>query len=105
MKSDPFRDHVLDQLTLLGPQLRARAMFGGHGLYSGTTFFGIVWKGRLFFKTTPQTALRYLQRDMEPFRPSPKQILKHYYEVPIEVIERREELLAWAQEAVDISGS
>lgn len=105
MKSDPFRDHVLAQLTLLGPRLRARFMFGGHGLYLGTTFFGIVWKGQLFFKTTPQTALRYRERGMEPFQPSPKQILKHYYEVPVEVIERREELLAWAQEAVDISGS
>ena len=77
-------------------------MFGGHGLYVGETFFGIVWKGRLFFKTNATTMLRYLERGMEPFQPSPKQILKHYYEVPIEVIERREELLAWAQEAVDI---
>jgi DNA transformation protein len=105
MKSDPFRDHVLDQLSLLGPRLRSRAMFGGHGLFLGETFFGFVWKGQLFFKTTPETAQRYIERGMEPFHPSPKILLKNYYEVPIEVIERRDELLAWANEAVDISGS
>jgi len=89
---------------LLGNRLRARAMFGGHGLYLGDTFFGIVWHGRLYFKTSPQTAARYVERGMEPFQPGPKQTLKRYYEVPEETIERRDELLAWANEAVDISG-
>lgn len=102
MKSNPFLDHVLAQLSLLGKGLRSRAMFGGHGLYLGETFFAIVWKGQLFFKTTPETAHRYRERGMECFQPSPAQRLKSYYEVPVEVIERREELLAWAREAVDI---
>lgn len=104
MAADPFCQHVLDQLALLGRSLRARAMFGGHGLYLGETFFAIVWKGRLFLKTTPETAERYTARGMEPFQPSPKQRLKNYYEVPEDILERREELLAWAHEAVDISG-
>jgi DNA transformation protein len=103
-RSDPFRDHVVDQLSLLGKTLRSRAMFGGHGLYLGPTFFGIAWKGRLF-KTDATSAARYVERGMEPFQPSAKQRLKSYYEVPVEIIERREELLVWAREAVDIGGA
>ncbi len=103
MAADPFCRHVLAQLSLLGNRLRARAMFGGHGLYLGETFFGIVWKGRLFLKTAPATTARYIERGMEPFSPSPQQTLKRYYEVPEDILERREELLVWASEAVDIS--
>ncbi|MEJ0091589.1 MAG: TfoX/Sxy family protein [Limisphaerales bacterium] len=33
------------------PDLRAKAMFGAHGIYSGDKFFGILDEGRLFFKT------------------------------------------------------
>ena len=51
MPDDSFKEFVLDQLGAL-PELRARAMFGAHGLYSGENFFGITLdEGRLFFKT------------------------------------------------------
>ena len=59
-KPDWFRDFVLDQLNEL-PGLTHRAMFGGYGLYCGRVFFGIVHKGRLYFKTTRQT----IQQDLE----------------------------------------
>lgn len=49
-KQDGFRDFVLDQLSEL-PGLTHRSMFGGYGLYCGSVFFGIVQKGRLYFKT------------------------------------------------------
>jgi DNA transformation protein len=44
-----FKDFVLDQLQGV-PDLECRSMFGGHGLYQEETFFGIVFKGRLYFK-------------------------------------------------------
>ena len=36
---------------------------------------------------------------MKPFRPSEKQTLKNYYEVPADVIEDRSELASWASKA------
>ncbi|HTN75206.1 MAG TPA: TfoX/Sxy family protein [Pirellulaceae bacterium] len=104
MASNPFHQHVLAQLRGLGPTLRSRAMFGAHGLYLGDVFFAIAWRGQLYFKTTPATAARYIARGSEPFQPSPTIKLKNYYEVPESVIERPDELLAWALEAVDIGG-
>jgi DNA transformation protein len=97
-KHDGFKDFVLDQLSDL-PGLTYRAMFGGYGLYCGSVFFGIVHKGRLYFKTNETTARRYRERKMEPYRPNAKQILHSYYEVPVEILEDAGELTLWAQQA------
>jgi DNA transformation protein len=37
---------------------------------------------------------------MKPFRPNPKQTLKTYYEVPVDVMEDGEQLTTWATRAV-----
>ena len=36
---------ILDQLSAV-PGLRSRSMFGGHGLYSGASIFGMVIDGQ-----------------------------------------------------------
>ena len=97
-KHDGFRDFVLDQLSEL-PGLTHRAMFGGYGLYCGRVFFGIVHKGRLYFKTHATTVPRYRERKMRPFRPNATLTLHSYYEVPVDVLEDAGELTVWAQEA------
>ena len=98
LKHDGFRDFVLDQLSEL-PGLTHRAMFGGYGLYCGRVFFGIVHKGRLYFKTNATTAPRYREREMKPFRPNATQTLNTYNEVPVDVLEDAGELTIWAQQA------
>jgi DNA transformation protein len=97
-KQDAFLDRVVERLADV-EGIRSRAMFGGFGLYSGATFFGLVARGRLYFRTTPATRLRYTARGMGPFRPAPHQTMWNYYEVPAEVLDG-EELVAWAREAV-----
>ena len=97
-KHDGFKDFVLDQLSGL-PCLTHRAMFGGYGLYCGSVFFGIVHKGRLYFKSNETTARRYRERKMKPNRPNATQILHSYYEVPVDILEDAGELTLWAQQA------
>jgi len=99
-KHDGFKDFVLDQLNEL-PGVTCRAMFGGYGLYQRETFFGIIHKGRLYFKTDQMTAPRYRDRGMTPFTPTPTQRLKNYYEVPVEVLEVPDDLIAWASQAAE----
>jgi len=101
MKSDSFKEFVLDQLRDLGG-LNCRAMFGGYGLYQHGAFFGVLYKGRLYFKTDPATVSAYLEKGMRPFRPNAKQILKNYYEVPADILEDPDQLSAWAEKAVQI---
>ena len=75
-------------------------MFGGFGLYKDDTFFGVIFKGQLFFKTDSATRSRYVELRMKPFRPNNKQTLKSYYGVPADVVEDRDRLITWALDAV-----
>lgn len=90
---------MLDQLDGL-EDVTCRPMFGGHGLYSGKSFFGIVYKERLFFRVTDATRSEYERRGMQPFRPNPNQSLQRYYEVPADVLEDRVTLVDWARKAI-----
>ena len=96
--SGGYEAFVLDQLTELDG-LTCRAMFGGYGLTLDGHFFGIIHKGRLYFKTDPTTAPRYRARHMLPFKPNRKQTLKNYYEVPVDIVESAESLVEWAKAA------
>lgn len=98
MPADSFREYVLDQLGELG--VTARAMFGGHGLYRGPEFFGILHQGRLYFRTDTASRAAYTERGMRPFRPNVRQTLASYYEVPAEVLDDAETLAAWARAAL-----
>lgn len=98
MKTDSFKDFVLDQLADLRG-VTTRAMFGGYGLYQHDIFFGIIHKGHLYFKTDRTTVPAYRSRGMKPFAPTPTQTLKNYYEVPIEVLEDSDDLTTWASQA------
>lgn len=98
MSADTFLDFVLEQLANL-EGLRNKRMFGGYGLYSGEHFFGIVFDGRLYFKTNQDTLPEYLAFNAAVFAPSEKQILKNYREVPVDILEDSEKLRLWAQRA------
>jgi DNA transformation protein len=108
VQGDSFKDFVLDQLGGLR-QISCRAMFGGFGLYRGdgrkAVFFGIIHRGRLYFKTDPARCRNYLQRGMKPFRPNRTQTIRTYYEVPAEILEDAEELKSWAERATQCAAS
>lgn len=99
MNSDSVKDFVAGQLRLPGG-LELRSMFGGHGLYSDGRFFGILFQGRLYFKTDATTRKVYELRGMKTFRPNARQELKNYYEVPADVLEDAPTLNEWAMDAI-----
>lgn len=101
MPNDSFKDFVLDQLGEM-PELTSKAMFGGVGLYHHATFFGIIHKGRLYFKTNLLTQPAYASRGMQPFRPNAKHTLAQYYEVPTDILEDPDHLIVWARSAVTL---
>jgi DNA transformation protein len=106
MTDDSFKEFVLDQLGAL-PDLRARAMFGAHGLYCGDNFFGIVDEGRLFFKTDARSRQEYTDRGMGPFTYKIKgqTMTMAYHEVPPDVLENAPELVSWARHALKIAAT
>ena len=97
---DGFLEFVLDQLgRMVG--VRSRRMFGAYGLYRHDDFFAIVDGGRLYFRTSEATRPEYERRGMKPFTPTPKQVLKNYFEVPVDVLEDDTLLCEWARKAVE----
>ncbi|MDA1334520.1 MAG: TfoX/Sxy family protein [bacterium] len=103
MRDGGFKDFILEQLRDVDG-VRARGMFGGFGLYSGSTFFGILTReGGVYFKTDEKSKERFLAVGMGLFKPSPKQTLKNYYEVPPDILENTDELTLWAREAVALT--
>lgn len=99
---DSFVEYVCDQLADIDAVMY-KQMFGGYGLYSGVVFFGIVYDGRLYFKTDDATRGRYLEWESAPFQPNAKQTLKSYYEVPGELIDDAGELSELANEALNVA--
>ncbi len=106
MPDDSFKEFVLDQLSAL-PELRAKAMFGAHGIYSGENFFGILDEGRLFFKTDAATEKDFTSRGMPPFtyEMKGKVMTMAYHEVPPEILEQPPELTLWARRAIQVAVS
>ena len=106
MPDDSFKEFVLDQLGAL-PDVRAKAMFGAHGIYSGDHFFGILDEGRLFFKTDAVSAADYTARGMGAFtyEMKGKTMTMAYHEVPPDVLENAPELTSWARRAIEVAGS
>lgn len=95
-------NEVVALLAELG-NIRAKAMFGGFGLFQGETFFGLIAGGRLYFKVSDATREEYVVRQSTPFSPWPGRTMKSYYEVPKEVFDNDEELIRWARIAVQVA--
>ena len=101
--SASFREFVLDQLAGVGG-LRARAMFGGVGLYAGDVFFGILAADELFFKVNDTNRREYETAGSSPFKPyADRAMTMPYYNVPIAVLEDAAILGEWAARAVAVA--
>ena len=102
LAKDSFCTFVFERLERIDG-LRSRRMFGGVGPYAGKKFFGLIDERRLYFRTDEASRSQYLAAGTSFFRPTPEQALKSYYEVPADVLENDELLIAWAETAIRIS--
>jgi DNA transformation protein len=98
-----YLEYVLEQLAAL-PGLRSNRMFGGIGLYSDGIFFGLIDDDTLFFKTNDTNIAPYRGRNMPRFMPFPDrpEAVLGYHQVPADVIEDAETLVAWARQSVQV---
>jgi DNA transformation protein len=96
--------YVLEQLAAL-PAVRPNRMFGGIGLYSEGLFFGLIDDDTLYFKTSDANIEAYRARHMPKFMPFPDKTgaVMGYHQVPADVIEDAESLVAWARQSVAVA--
>ncbi|MGH7516587.1 MAG: TfoX/Sxy family protein [Gemmatimonadales bacterium] len=102
--SPSFRTFVLEQLGRALPDLRARSMFGGVGLYSGERFFALIDDDTLYFKVDDTNRADFEARGMGPFRPGAAggEVMQ-YYEVPADLLEEADALRPWAERSVAVA--
>jgi DNA transformation protein and related proteins len=102
--SDSFRAFALEQLQRTVPDVRARSMFGGVGIYAGELFFGLMDDDILYFKVDDSNRGRFEERGMGPFRPyGDGGEVMQYYEVPADVLEDVELLASWVDASVVVA--
>ena len=98
--NNEFVRYVLDQLRGLGV-VTSRKMFGGAGLYLDGTIFALIAYDTLYFKVDETNRSDFEKAGMEPFQPfDDTSYAMSYYEVPIDVLEESDELVAWARDAL-----
>lgn len=102
--SPSYRAFIVEQLGRVIPGIRARAMFGGVGIYAGDIFFALIDDDTLYFKVDDSNRGDFVGRGMGPFRPyGPDGEEMGYYQVPGELIEDPEELQPWAEKAIAVA--
>jgi DNA transformation protein len=104
--SPDYRAFVLEQLARVAPEIRARSMFGGLGIYSRDLFFALVDDDVLYFKVDDTNRGDYEERGLGPFRPFGEggEVMQ-YYEVPPDLIEDADALAPWVEKAIAVAAS
>lgn len=98
-----FVAHCMELLAVLGP-IRAKRMFGGHGLYADDVFVAIITGDQLYLKTDDQTRPRFEAAGCAEFRydrrakdGSVTTASLGYYQPPEEALESAALMAPWAR--------
>jgi DNA transformation protein and related proteins len=95
-------DHCLELLAPLGA-VRAKRMFGGHGLYVDELFVALIVFERLYLKVDAQTQPAFKAAGCEPFvyDGKDKPVTVSYWTVPAEAMESPASMQPWARQAIE----
>jgi DNA transformation protein len=100
-QADPAVRRALALLGPLGP-VRARAMFGGHGLFLDDAMVALIAWDTLYFKVDAQTKARWAEAGGRPFvyAGKGKPIAMSYWTAPPDAEDDPEALRPWAELAL-----
>ena len=99
-RESEFLNDLLYRLAPLGA--RARSMFGGFGVYIDDTMMGLVADDVIYFKTGDGNRSDYEDMGAGPFEYTGKRgkpISMSYHQVPDDIFEDTDALIAWALKA------
>ena len=96
--ASPFVQKVLTLLTPHG-DIRARPMFGGHGLYLDGMMFALIAYDRLYFKTDAETRPRFARTGSKPFSflRAGKTMVTSYFEAPPRTMNSARAIMPWME--------
>lgn len=103
MTQDPFVADCLDLLSVLGP-VRARAMFGGHGIYHGDRMFALIAYDVLYLKVDEGNREAFEAAGSRPFvweAKDGRQVPMSYWEMPADGFESPDRTAHWGGLALE----
>ena len=94
-------EHCLELLAPLGV-VRARRMFGGHGLYFDELFFALIAAERLYLKVDDESRPAFVAAGCEPFvyDAKSKALAMGFWTAPADAMESPALMQPWAQQAL-----
>jgi DNA transformation protein len=95
----PFVSHCVELLAPLG-NVRARRMFGGHGLYIDDVFVALIADERLYMKTDDASRPAFERAGCEPFAYSRRDrsaVTLGYWTAPEEALDSARAMAPWAR--------
>jgi DNA transformation protein len=100
--ADEFADYCLELLSPQGP-VRAKRMFGGHGLYLDDVFVALIADERLYLKADDESRSAFEAAGCAPFTydAKGKQMTMNYWSVPDEAMESPALFQPWARRALE----
>ena len=101
-QSNEFIDYLLELLQGIG-EVKARAMFGGFGIYHDGIMFALVADDVLYFKTDEGNLQDFAERELEAFtyERNGRQYSMSYHEAPGEALDDPDEMALWARKAIN----
>jgi DNA transformation protein len=101
-ESPGFVAFAVELLSRVGP-VRARAMFGGHGVYCGDLMIGLVDDDELFLKTDGESRPRFEEVGCRQwvFTGGGKEMRSSYFRPPDEAHESPEDMEPWGWLALE----
>jgi DNA transformation protein len=104
MKTTPFLEYVVESLSKYA-NVKARAMFGGYGLYSDGIMFALVAYDELYFKGDEFNKIFYEEQGSETFKydAKGKVISMSYYKAISEIYDDEELMKKWLQSGLGAS--
>ena len=106
MSKSSFADYVVNDLLAGVEGVRARAMFGGYGVYKNDTMFAIIVEDELYYKVGDSNRKDFESRGSEPFQylaKGKKRVTMSYWKLPAEVLDDRELLLDWTTKSLRVA--
>ena len=102
MQTPPFVSHCLELFAPLGA-VRARRMFGGHGIYLDGLFIALIAADRLYLKSDPTRRAAFERAGCEPFAYSRRDagaVTLGYWSAPDEALDSPRAMEPWARLAL-----
>ena len=101
--SKEYRDYVVEQLGRVMP-VRAKAMFGGYGIYADEVFFALLSSNEtLYLKVDDTNRADFERIGMGAFQPYSEGKAMPYYELPADILEDTDALRPWLEKALAVA--